>query len=135
MGLHHQRIKIFGTSPEMIDSAENRYKFSRMLDLLEVDQPEWKELTSMEEASKFCEKVGFPVLVRPSYVLSGAAMNVVNSSDDLAVYLSQAVSISPGIFSFLILPFVLLFVYQIPTFFVSCCVLLCFFQTKKSTLW
>jgi len=97
LALHHQRIKILGTSPEMIDTAENRYKFSRLLDSIGVDQPEWKELTSLEEAEKFCEKVEYPVLVRPSYVLSGAAMRVVNSKDDLEVYLSQAVSISPGI--------------------------------------
>ena len=57
----------------MIDTAENRYKFSRMLDRIDVDQPSWKELTSIEEATVFCEKVSYPVLVRPSYVLSGAA--------------------------------------------------------------
>ncbi|KAI9152608.1 Carbamoyl-phosphate synthase [Blastocladiella emersonii ATCC 22665] len=92
--LHRQNVKIMGTSPEMIDSAENRYKFSRMLDKIGVDQPKWKELTSLDEAADFCDKVGYPVLVRPSYVLSGAAMNVVNSPDDLASYLSQAVAVS-----------------------------------------
>ncbi|KAJ3372469.1 hypothetical protein GGF31_001910 [Allomyces arbusculus] len=92
--LHRRGVKILGTSPEMIDSAENRYKFSRMLDTIGVDQPKWKELTSFEEASDFCDAVGFPVLVRPSYVLSGAAMNVVYSADDLHNYLSQAVAVS-----------------------------------------
>ncbi|ORZ40002.1 protein URA1 [Catenaria anguillulae PL171] len=92
--LHRHNVKVLGTSPEMIDSAENRYKFSRMLDKIGVDQPKWKELTSHEEAAKFCEDVGYPVLVRPSYVLSGAAMNVVNSADDLSSYLSQAVAVS-----------------------------------------
>ncbi|KAI9220090.1 hypothetical protein BC828DRAFT_406120 [Blastocladiella britannica] len=92
--LFRQNVKILGTSPEMIDSAENRYKFSRMLDKIGVDQPKWKELTSLKEAAGFCDAVGFPVLVRPSYVLSGAAMNVVFSPDDLASYLSQAVAVS-----------------------------------------
>lgn len=93
--LHRQNVKILGTSPEMIDSAENRYKFSRMLDKIGVDQPAWKELTSIEEAEEFAEKVTYPVLVRPSYVLSGAAMNTVYSKADLASYLSQAVDVSP----------------------------------------
>lgn len=94
MSLHRENVKILGTSPEMIDSAENRYKFSRMLDQIEVDQPAWKELTSMEEAEEFAENVGYPVLVRPSYVLSGAAMNTVYSRDDLESYLNQAVEVS-----------------------------------------
>ncbi|CUM54870.1 unnamed protein product [Debaryomyces tyrocola] len=93
--LYRQNVKILGTSPEMIDSAENRYKFSRMLDRIGVDQPAWKELTSVDEAEDFAEKVTYPVLVRPSYVLSGAAMNTVYSRDDLASYLSQAVDVSP----------------------------------------
>ena len=92
--LHRQNVKILGTSPEMIDTAENRYKFSRMLDRIDVDQPTWSELTSVEEAGVFCAKVGFPVLVRPSYVLSGAAMNTVYSEDDLSSYLKQAVEVS-----------------------------------------
>ncbi|KAG0022563.1 hypothetical protein BGZ82_010993 [Podila clonocystis] len=92
--LHRQNVKILGTSPEMIDTAENRYKFSRMLDQINVDQPLWKELTSFDEAGEFCDKVGYPVLVRPSYVLSGAAMNVVYSADDLANYLGQATAVS-----------------------------------------
>lgn len=92
--LHRQNVKILGTSPEMIDTAENRYKFSRMLDRIGVDQPTWSELTSIDEAGGFCQKVGFPVLVRPSYVLSGAAMNTVYSEDDLSNYLKQAVEVS-----------------------------------------
>ncbi|KAF2719359.1 bifunctional carbamoylphosphate synthetase/aspartate transcarbamylase [Polychaeton citri CBS 116435] len=92
--LYRSNVKIFGTSPEMIDSAENRYKFSRMLDRIKVDQPEWKELTSTEEAKVFCNKVKYPVLVRPSYVLSGAAMNTVYSEHDLAAYLAQAADVS-----------------------------------------
>lgn len=94
MNLHRQHVKILGTSPEMIDSAENRYKFSRMLDEIEVDQPAWKELTSLKEAEEFADNVGYPVLVRPSYVLSGAAMNTVYSKDDLASFLNQAVEVS-----------------------------------------
>ncbi|KAF9970688.1 hypothetical protein BGZ73_006562 [Actinomortierella ambigua] len=92
--LYRQNVKILGTSPEMIDTAENRYKFSRMLDQINVDQPLWKELTSLDEAGKFCDTVGYPVLVRPSYVLSGAAMNVVYSPDDLDNYLGQATAVS-----------------------------------------
>ena len=92
--LHRLNVKILGTSPEMIDTAENRYKFSRMLDRISVDQPAWKELTSIEEATEFCQKVSYPVLVRPSYVLSGAAMNTVYSRDDLANYLAQAADVS-----------------------------------------
>ncbi|KAF4763059.1 hypothetical protein HAV15_001532 [Penicillium sp. str.  len=92
--LHRLNVNILGTSPEMIDGAENRYKFSRMLDRIEVDQPAWKELTSIDEARGFCDKVGYPVLVRPSYVLSGAAMNTVYSEHDLASYLNQAVDVS-----------------------------------------
>ncbi|KAF7290659.1 Bifunctional pyrimidine biosynthesis protein [Mycena indigotica] len=92
--LYRQNVKIYGTSPEMIDTAENRYKFSRLLDEIGVDQPLWKELTSHAEAEAFCEKVGYPVLVRPSYVLSGAAMNVVSTVDDLANYLTQATDVS-----------------------------------------
>ncbi|KAI0390977.1 pyrABCN [Xylariaceae sp. FL0594] len=87
-------IKVLGTSPEMIDRAENRYKFSRMLDEIGVDQPTWKELTSFEEAKAFCQKVTYPVLVRPSYVLSGAAMNTVYSEADLELYLQQAADVS-----------------------------------------
>jgi len=92
--LHRMNVKVLGTSPEMIDTAENRYKFSRMLDRISVNQPAWKELTSIEEAAEFCERVSYPVLVRPSYVLSGAAMNTVYSEHDLATYLNQAADVS-----------------------------------------
>lgn len=92
--LYRANVKVLGTSPEMIDTAENRYKFSRMLDRLGVDQPEWKELTSIDEARSFCNRVTYPVLVRPSYVLSGAAMNTVYSEHDLKNYLAQAVEVS-----------------------------------------
>lgn len=87
-------VRVLGTSPEMIDGAENRYKFSRMLDRIGVDQPTWKELTSFEEAREFCANVTYPVLVRPSYVLSGAAMNTVYSEQDLENYLAQAADVS-----------------------------------------
>jgi carbamoyl-phosphate synthase/aspartate carbamoyltransferase len=92
--LHRLNVKVLGTSPEQIDTAENRYKFSRMLDRIGVDQPTWKELTSFEEAKEFCNKVSYPVLVRPSYVLSGAAMNTVYSEADLEAYLQQAAEVS-----------------------------------------
>ena len=94
LSLFRSGVKILGTSPEMIDSAENRFKFSRMLDRIEVDQPTWKELTSFDEAKVFCKKVSYPVLVRPSYVLSGAAMNTVYSEADLEAYLQQAAEVS-----------------------------------------
>jgi carbamoyl-phosphate synthase/aspartate carbamoyltransferase len=94
LSLYRQNVKIYGTSPDQIDGAENRYKFSRMCDSIGVDQPRWKELTSMAEATGFCEMVGYPVLVRPSYVLSGAAMNVVYSAEDLENYLLKAVAVS-----------------------------------------
>lgn len=94
MNLGREKVRILGTSYEMIDTAENRYKFSRMLDKMDVNQPLWKELTSFDEAKNFCDKVGYPVLVRPSYVLSGAAMNVVYSKDDLKSYLDLAVNVS-----------------------------------------
>ncbi|EEB87375.1 hypothetical protein MPER_15285, partial [Moniliophthora perniciosa FA553] len=92
--LYRQNVKIYGTSPEMIDTVENRFKFSRLLDEIGVDQPLWKEMTSIEEAYVFCDKVGYPVLVRPSYVLSGAAMNVVSTADDLSNYITQATAVS-----------------------------------------
>ena len=92
--LYRSNVRVLGTSPEMIDTAENRYKFSRMLDRLGVDQPKWKELTSIDEAKAFCNAVKYPVLVRPSYVLSGAAMNTVYSEYDLGAYLAQAVDVS-----------------------------------------
>lgn len=92
--LHRENLKVLGTSPEMIDMAENRYHFSRMLDRMHVDQPAWKQLTSIEDATAFCDQVNYPVLVRPSYVLSGAAMNTVYSQHDLAAYLQQAAEVS-----------------------------------------
>ena len=76
----------------MIDAAENRYKFSRLLDTIGVDQPKWKELTSRHDISVFCQEVGYPCLVRPSYVLSGAAMNIVHSEIDLQTFLNEAVA-------------------------------------------
>ncbi|XP_043962343.1 CAD protein [Gambusia affinis] len=94
MSLHRQQCRILGTSPEFIDSAENRFKFSRMLDTIGISQPQWKELSDTESAVKFCETVGYPCLVRPSYVLSGAAMNVAYSDSDLEKYLSSAVAVS-----------------------------------------
>lgn len=95
MPLHRQSVRILGTTPEMIDGAENRYKFSRMCDRIGVDQPRWKEVSSIADAKVFCEDVGYPVLVRPSYVLSGAAMNVAHKSEDLEAYLSEAALVSP----------------------------------------
>jgi len=88
--LHKLGIPISGTSPLDIDNAEDRHKFSQLLDKLEVDQPEWEELTSIEEAEKFADKVGYPVLVRPSYVLSGAAMSIALSKNELKKYLKKA---------------------------------------------
>ena len=92
--LYRENVKVLGTSPEMIDTAENRFKFSRMLDRIGVDQPKWEQLSSLEEARAFCNEVTYPVLVRPSYVLSGAAMNTVWSEDDLAAYLTKAEEVS-----------------------------------------
>ena len=94
MKLHRQSVPILGTSPISIDRAENRNKFSQMLDQLGIDQPAWRELTTMEDISEFVNGVGYPVLVRPSYVLSGAAMNVCYSDDQLRDYLQQAVNVS-----------------------------------------
>jgi carbamoyl-phosphate synthase large subunit len=94
MKLYNAGAKILGTSPLQIDNAENRYKFSKILDNLEIDQPEWSEFSKLEEAKKFAERVGYPVLIRPSYVLSGAAMNTVESSERLESYLRQAAEIS-----------------------------------------
>jgi carbamoyl-phosphate synthase large subunit len=92
--LHEQGVHILGTSPLSIDRAENRHKFSSMLDRLEIDQPRWKELTSVEDAEKFVEEAGYPVIVRPSYVLSGAAMNIVSNKSELAHYLNLASKVS-----------------------------------------
>ena len=95
MKCHNVGIPILGTTPESIDKAEDRHKFSAMLDELGVDQPEWKELNSMDEATEFAEKVGYPVLIRPSYVLSGAAMAVATSDEELIRFLNNASAISP----------------------------------------
>ncbi len=92
--LHNAGINILGTSPLQIDNAEDRHKFSQILDRLEVDQPEWEELTSLKEAKEFARKVDYPVLIRPSYVLSGAAMSIVLSDDELEEYLRKASEIS-----------------------------------------
>jgi len=92
--LHRQDIPILGTSPLSIDRAENRHKFSSMLDQLGVDQPAWKELSSMNDIYEFVEKVGYPVLVRPSYVLSGAAMNVCYNAEELETFLKLAANVS-----------------------------------------
>ncbi|MCK6621808.1 MAG: carbamoyl-phosphate synthase (glutamine-hydrolyzing) large subunit [Calditrichaceae bacterium] len=95
MKLHRAGIKILGTSPESIDRAENRRKFSDLLDQLDIDQPPWKMLNTLEEAKVFAREVGYPALVRPSYVLSGAAMAVASNDSELAQYLQKAVRISP----------------------------------------
>ncbi|MDQ7779843.1 MAG: carbamoyl-phosphate synthase large subunit [Planctomycetota bacterium] len=92
---HEAGMTVLGTSPESIDTAENRHKFSMLLDRLGVDQPEWKELTKIEEVKCFARKAGYPVLVRPSYVLSGAAMNVVFEETSLEKYLTAAADVSP----------------------------------------
>ena len=89
MKLHRQSVPVLGTSPLSIDRAENRHKFSAMLDQLGIDQPAWKELTSLEEMEEFVNKVGYPVLVRPSYVLSGAAMNVCYNEDELKEFKAE----------------------------------------------
>jgi carbamoyl-phosphate synthase large subunit len=94
MRLHNQQVKILGTSPVSIDNAENRHKFSLMLDQLGIDQPRWKELTSIEDIYAFIDQVGFPVLIRPSYVLSGAAMNVVSNKEELEHFLNLAAKVS-----------------------------------------
>ena len=87
-------VRILGTHPTQIDQAENRHKFSRLLDELDIDQPQWEELTSIAEAEKFADKVGYPVLIRPSYVLSGAAMSVALSRVELHNYLRKASDVS-----------------------------------------
>ena len=94
MKLHRQSVPILGTSPVNIDRAENRGKFSAMLDKLGIDQPKWSALTSMEDVQKFIDEAGYPVLVRPSYVLSGAAMNVCHDDDELRRFLEAASEVS-----------------------------------------
>lgn len=92
--LHKQSVNILGTSPVDIDRAEDRQKFSSMLDSLSIDQPRWSELTSREDIDVFIKKVGFPILIRPSYVLSGAAMNIVANNDELGYFLKLAKDVS-----------------------------------------
>jgi len=92
--LDQQNVPILGTSARSIDNAEDREKFSAMLDRIGVDQPRWRELTSMEDIHEFVEEVGFPVLVRPSYVLSGAAMNVCSNPEELERFLQLAANVS-----------------------------------------
>ena len=94
MKLHRQSIPVLGTSPVDIDRAENRDKFSAMLDKLGIDQPAWRALTSLEDIKEFVGEVGFPVLVRPSYVLSGAAMNVCYDNEELERFLKMATEVS-----------------------------------------
>ena len=94
MKLHRQSVPVLGTSPIDIDHAENRNKFSAMLDRLGIDQPAWQELTSLDDVKQFVEKVGYPVLVRPSYVLSGAAMNVCYDEEELTRFLQMASEVS-----------------------------------------
>lgn len=94
MQLHNQKAIIFGTSPESIDNAEDRFKFSRLLDTCNISQPVWKNLTHLKDAFEFCKQVQYPCIVRPSYVLSGAAMNVAHSNQDLELFLSQAMEVS-----------------------------------------
>lgn len=93
--LQEQGAKVLGTDPKDIDSAEDRYKFSQILDSINVDQPAWKELSSMDDARDFANEVGYPVLVRPSYVLSGAAMSVIHSEESLEDRLTNAAAVSP----------------------------------------
>ena len=94
MKLHNAGLKIIGTSPEQIDNAESRHKFSKILDRIGVDQPEWNEVTTLADAKVFAESVGYPVLIRPSYVLSGAAMSIVLTKDELEMYLKKATDLN-----------------------------------------
>lgn len=94
MRLYQENVPILGTSAVNIDRAEDRHKFSEMCDELGIDQPRWKELTSMDEIYHFADEVGFPLLIRPSYVLSGAAMNVVSNKEELEHYLTLATNVS-----------------------------------------
>ena len=94
MKLFRQAVPVLGTNPVSIDRAENRGKFSAMLDQLGIDQPRWSALTSMDDVKKFIDEVGYPVLVRPSYVLSGAAMNVCHNDEELERFLAEASQVS-----------------------------------------
>lgn len=95
IAFHRNNINILGTSALSIDNAEDRHKFSRLLDSMGIDQPEWKELTNIADAKKFAEQVGYPVLIRPSYVLSGAAMSVACNETELTEYLNKASEVNP----------------------------------------
>ena len=95
MSLHHREVRILGTAPDNIDSAENRFKFSRLLNEINILQPKWKNMTTLKEAENWCEKEKYPVLIRPSYVLSGAAMNVARNREDLEAYINGAKTLSP----------------------------------------
>jgi len=92
--LDKNKVKILGTSAENINNAEDRHRFSQLCDDLKIDQPQWKEMTSLEDIYAFADKVGFPLLIRPSYVLSGAAMNVVSNRDELEGFLTLATNVS-----------------------------------------
>jgi carbamoyl-phosphate synthase large subunit len=94
MSLNENKVKVLGTSAEDIDKAEDRYKFSFLLDTLGIKQPEWDKLEDIEKAKKFAKRIGYPVLIRPSYVLSGSAMNVAFSEEQLENYLMQAAKVS-----------------------------------------
>ena len=93
--LQENKARVLGTNPEDIDKAEDRNKFSQLLDQIGVDQPQWNELRSVPDAEAFAARVGYPVLVRPSYVLSGAAMSVIRTQDELKDKLLSASSVSP----------------------------------------
>lgn len=92
--LHQAHLPILGTSPLLIDCAENRQRFSSLLNELHIDQPNWTEVSSIEKAEEFVESVGFPILIRPSYVLSGAAMNVIHNYEEMKQYLKEATIVS-----------------------------------------
>lgn len=91
MSLYEKNVKIIGTNPENIDRAENRFKFSQMLDEIGIDQPQWRELTDQNSTRTFCNQVGFPCLIRPSYVLSGAMMSVIYSQEEMDQYLEKVI--------------------------------------------
>ncbi|HUD06585.1 MAG TPA: carbamoyl-phosphate synthase (glutamine-hydrolyzing) large subunit [Candidatus Saccharimonadales bacterium] len=93
--LAHAKYPILGTAAKQIDNAEDRQKFSSMLNLLGIDQPEWQEVTNLKAAKRFASKIGYPLLIRPSYVLSGGAMNVVRAEEELEHYLREATRLSP----------------------------------------
>ncbi len=92
--LDKRNVNVLGTSPKQIDNAENRHKFSQILDTLKIDQPEWSELSSLEDLKSFAARVGYPVLIRPSYVLSGAAMSIVLTDEELELYLKKATDVN-----------------------------------------